>query len=155
VEVETGTSIRRRWYLCIPEAAFPFVAADVIRATSQAIGLGARKLTIRNDTGAGELVILSGSDTAVLGEVGGALIPHPCAGDRTGCGAYTVPASLELAGVTLLPGSDEILQIGSRPARIFVGRAERVIAAPLGCEAGRDRAAMRADIAILYPEQTP
>ncbi|HZO15876.1 MAG TPA: hypothetical protein VFB62_21530, partial [Polyangiaceae bacterium] len=137
--------------LCIPAGAFPFVPGDSITVLANG-----SVLEVWEASGSRALEVYSGLAGGMpLGELEVTLQPGDCTGDRSVCGAYVRPASLRLteSGQVLNPGDEIGLANG---ARIFLGRAEHVMAAPTGCESGRSLTGLFADVAVVHTgEGTP
>lgn len=137
--------------LCIPASAFPFQAGDSITVLA-----GGDSLEMWEMGSPRTLHVYSGVTSGMrLGDLDITLQPGDCTGDRSVCGAYLRPASLRLteSGQVLNPGDDIGLANG---ARIFLGRAEQVMAAPIGCERGRNQTGLLADVAVVHTgEETP
>jgi hypothetical protein len=146
-----------RMLLCVPEGAFPFEPGDNL-SVGETLHDGGLWLAIATPADNRRLDVFAGTQAAQLPGFHGQLMPLSCAGDRTVCGAYAWPAELQIVGKSpaLLPGEERTLQIGRKSVRIYLGRAEQVIAAPAtGCETDRAALGIRADVVVVEGEVEP
>jgi hypothetical protein len=74
----------------------------------------------------------------------------------TACGAFVEPLDVAVAGVTLSTGQEHEQRTASGTTRYLLGRAERVLVAPPGCELERATLGARFDLLMLEsPEAAP
>jgi hypothetical protein len=156
---QAAGSTRETLYLCVPPWAFPFAADSMISV--------AERSTMRPGAGAGEAPARYLTLSALTGDppiqleltLGAAVAPPELAGDaavigsgyRTGCGAYALQLGLIPKGaVTAIPpGEATEFATGKSSLRVLIGRSERIVVAPTGCEPERAFLGDRLDLLTL------
>jgi hypothetical protein len=134
--------------LCVPDGAVPFELGDEL--VSGAVTGGTLLSSV-----AGELALVHAEWSLDGLRVAGSFQPLPCLGDRTDTGSYVEPAQLVLdtddGPLTLLPGEHATVAVTGGTAEVFLGRAERVLAAPVTCAVGPcNPLVLRGDVAVLF-----
>jgi hypothetical protein len=158
-------------YLCVPDWAFPFQVGDTmaVTATTPSVPVSAdpntwvsnaRKLVVKDSAASPtrELEIWLDAHSGVIPVRTKRLIGP---GHFTSCGAYVEPVGVTLTppGVPargeLEPGALDDYVDGNVRVRVMLGRTERVVVAPSGCEPGRSTLNDHFDLLTLRtPEGT-
>jgi hypothetical protein len=139
-----------RLILCGPAGVLPFSAGDTFILERPAVASG-EALRLRGELG--ELTLFRGITGLPLAiGAAGDLLAQECQGDRTGCGAYVRAAALSLANGETIAAGEEAASTDpqGRTLRLFLGRSEEVLVSREGCEAGRDKLGLTADLAMVW-----
>jgi hypothetical protein len=160
---DTGGPSGTALYLCVPDWAFPFQVGDRVVATSTAVDQGsldagatrtdARRLVVQDAETSPTRVLeiwLDVSPSVV--SASGELLSDQ--GHFTSCGAYveqlavTLFPGLPVRGA-LAPGDLAEYTDGIVRTRVLMGRTERVLVAPSGCEPARSSLNFHFDLLTL------
>jgi hypothetical protein len=148
--VDDDRDASRVLFVCAPEDFVPFAVGDrleIVETDDPTL------LHLRSEDRGEELFLVSGAssiDTPYRREVISLGEPDLGCIERMACGAAVAPAAV--VGAELDVAVDRTTTTGPR-VRLLVTRAEQVVIARDGCDAGRDRAGALLDAVIVVTER--
>lgn len=144
-------SVTRTMFFCVPGDFLPFEVGDVIARDSTSTE-GFEQL----EAEAGATLVVSrgaGSFAAFDVSIFFDDVDTAC-GARVSCDAFVAPALLRIGSSAVEVGAPFDFTSDGRAGRALVSRAEHVLVAPGGCDAGRARAGTQIDLVLVLDPTT-